>query len=190
MSRSIVASQSTFVLFLSLCVAVRPSFTIKRDEGGLSNYGIHAVTVAPYTIAFVACVTGALIGSYRCDATGISRSLSRGLRVYGSLMGAVLVSTYFYSLDSPLRILHVTIGSIALTVTMVWSFWLYRQTMRAAIDRVATAVSVVGYFVAAITIAGGWHLLFIGQAGECVGFAVILIRASLSIDRVRSSSSI
>lgn len=179
----VTSGQCVFLALLGVCVAIKPGFVIKRDEAGLSNYGVHAVTVAPYTLAFVGCVVGSLIASCHVSNSVSHRWMVWSLRGYAALMGAVLVTSYVYTLSNNLRIVHVTIGSITLTLLTGWSVWIYQQNTYSPVDVVAIATTIVGYLIAAITIAGAWHLLFAGQVANSVGFTVILVRAVQSTER-------
>ena len=51
--RLMVTGEVAFVLFTGVCVALHPGFVLKRNEGGLSDYGVHIKTTVPYTLSLV-----------------------------------------------------------------------------------------------------------------------------------------
>jgi hypothetical protein len=48
---SVALGQVGFAFFLAICVAIHPGLVLKVNEGGMSNYGVHAKTAIPYTLA-------------------------------------------------------------------------------------------------------------------------------------------
>ena len=45
-----------FLFFTAVSVALHPGFVLQRDEGGMSNYGLHVKTAVPYTLALALLV--------------------------------------------------------------------------------------------------------------------------------------
>lgn len=58
--------------------------------------------------------------------TAAGRQLRRVLTMYGWLVLAVLVSTYFYSLNTTLRDVHMTVGTALTVFAAGASAWMYR----------------------------------------------------------------
>jgi hypothetical protein len=50
---------------IGVCVAILPHFLFERNEGGISNYGIHASTAVFYTLAF-SLSAGLLLRAAHC----------------------------------------------------------------------------------------------------------------------------
>jgi hypothetical protein len=177
----VLAGQVAFVGFLAVSVALHPGFVLKGDEGGISNYGVHLVTVLPYTLAFGTCAGCSLAAAGRYpSADGAVRWFRSLLVVYSGLLLLTLVSTYVYTLDTGLKDAHVAIGAVTVlfqtgaSVAMClhlrgrWDWWLL-------------ALQVAGTAVAGITLVGLAHLLFVGQAVAAVAFGVLLIRTGYDV---------
>jgi len=171
----IVLGQFSFLVFLSVSVALHPGFVFKVEEGGISNYGIHLKTVIPYSLAFLLCS----YFSYRAarlyrSSDAITQRLRYLLYVYSGLLLVTLLSTYGYKLNVGLKDAHIAIGVAAITFELVASVWIYIQ-LRGAWDTVFVVLQVAGSAVAGLTVLGALHLLFLGQALADVGFALLLI---------------
>src|SRR5271170_2555696 len=99
-----VRGEVAFLVLTGVCIALHPGFVLKRDEGGLSNYGVHIKTAIPYTLSLALLVVYNLrAASLDTDDDQRSRRLRFLLRGYGSVLVAVLLSTYVYSLNGVLK---------------------------------------------------------------------------------------
>jgi hypothetical protein len=170
-SRRIMVGQLGFGAFLAVCVAVLPGLVIKRNEAGLSNYGIHAPTVVPYTIAFLATITGAVFARRVLPHTSGTRSLRRILAAYAVAMAAVLLSTYPYSQNHLLRDIHIGCGSIAYAVMIIASAYFLRFERPSGFFLASAVIVLLGATVSLVTLVGIWHLLFLGQIVTFLGFS-------------------
>ena len=171
----ILAGQVCFVAFLAVGVALHPGFVLKRDEGGISNYGIHLKTVIPYTLAFVGCAVCSLRAArlYRWSG-GVARGLRYLLVTYSSLLLLTLVSTYGYSRDVGLKDVHLAVGVVTVSFELLAAVWMFLQ-LRGGWDGLFLVVQVAGSVVAGLTFLGALHLLFLGQAVAAVGFGCLLV---------------
>ncbi len=163
-ARSVAGGQSVFVGGLLLCVALDPHLVLKASEVGVSNFGVHATTVVPYSAAFV----GSVIGLARASLH-VRRPYAGAFVACALCYGAALVTTYPYHLDAGLTELHDATG----IVTMVASFGLGALAL-ARERRLAPVVALhlAGLAVGAMTLVGAWHLLFLAQVSTSVAFSV------------------
>ena len=103
-SKYVTYGQWNLIVFVLLCLSIHPGFVLKRDEGGFSNYGVHIRTVVPYTLTYLGCVIFTLLAAKYLPASGhITRVLAIVLRSYALLCFLLLVSTYGYTLNAPLK---------------------------------------------------------------------------------------
>lgn len=175
--------QLMFAFFLALCVALHPGFVLKADEGGMSNYGIHAKTAAAYTLSLGFPMLCSFLAARLFLGEGDSPHQFRQLlRCYAWLLFLTLVSTYVYSLNTALRDLHVVIGAALAIFQVLASAWMYRFLQRGGWDVTLLMVEIVGFVLAVLTIVGALHVLFLTQVITSGAFAVLLVRSALKLD--------
>jgi hypothetical protein len=177
-----VRGEVAFLVLTCICVALHPGFVLKRDEGGLSNYGVHIKTAIPYTLSLV------LLVAYNLRAASLdtggdqrSRRLRFLLRSYCSVLVLVLLSTYVYSLNSVLKNIHFAIGTLLVIVVASGSLWLYRLWPPSPFVRVCLFVQLTGDVLNLVTAFGQLHVLFAAEMLSNIGFAAILIRSGRRI---------
>ena len=181
--------QIGFALFIGVCVALHPGLVLKANEGGMSNYGIHAKTVAAYTLALG---LPALL-TYRAAAMvdhpdSTTRRFQRFLRLYSVLVALTLLSTYVYKLDVVLRDLHIVVGSALLAFEAGGAVWMYRLRSHLRGDGLVLTVLVIGFILAALTIFGALHILFVSQVVTGGAFAVLLVHATKGLGSTSEST--
>jgi hypothetical protein len=174
--RDVARSQIAFASFIALCVALHPGEVLKRDEGGLSNYGVHLKTAVAYTLAL------ALASAFAYRAT---RSLPRARRetrqfkvlllIYSGLTLLTLLTTYGYTLDTPQRDLHVAVGVAVTLFECAATLWMYLVVRDLVL---VVVVGFIGFVVAVLTFFGVLHLLFLTQVLIGGSFALLLVRTS------------
>jgi hypothetical protein len=175
----VTTGQVTFALFIAFCVALSPHYVLGRNEGGISNFGVHAKTVVPYSIALL---TPALL-SFGASRLGVRanprrRQLRCVLVNYSALLLLTLLTTYTYKINTALKDIHVGVGAIITVFEMGASLWMYRE-LRAMVA--VLLVEFVGFVLATLTIFGALHLLFVTQMMVGVAFAVFLIQTCRSL---------
>ena len=170
--------QVAFLAFIALCVALHPGFVLKRDEGGMSNYGIHLKTVIPYSLAFGVAGLASLRAASLLPGDASLGGLRRLLRLFGALVLMVLVSTYPYSIDAAWRDLHVVVGALLVLFAACAGIWLCTRVRPDRLQWVALVGELVGVWLAASTIVGVITVLFLAQMLVAVGFAIVLVRAT------------
>jgi hypothetical protein len=118
--------------------------------------------------------------TYRASRFAVASNTRRHhLRVvllgYSVLVLLVLLSTFTYKIDTALRDVHVGVGVLITVFEMVASLWIYRE-LRALFA--VLILEFIGFVLAALTIFGVLHLLFVTQVVVGVAFAIFLARAS------------
>ncbi|MGD0054476.1 MAG: hypothetical protein ABSC34_03440 [Acidimicrobiales bacterium] len=175
----IAYGQIGFVLFLVVCVALHPGFVFKANEGGMSNYGIHIKTAAPYTLALglpalLSYRAARLIG----EPDPMARRFQRFLRAYSLLLALTLLSTYIYSLNEALRDVHVVVGAALIILETGGGVWMYTMPSHRRGDGLILTILLVGFVLAALTIVGVLHILFVTQVVTGGAFAFLLVHAT------------
>jgi hypothetical protein len=173
-----VTGEVAFLFFTAVSVALHPGFVLKRNEGGMSNYGLHVKTAFFYTLAL------GLLALYSHRAAllyGGGDTRSRRLRLlllsYSTIVFFVLLSTYFYSLNSVLKNIHFTLGTALIVTVGVGSLWMYRQWPPSTVVRLLLFVQLVGDLLALMSAMGTLRVLFLAEMLSNIGFAAILIRS-------------
>jgi hypothetical protein len=178
----IVCGQIFFVVFIAVCVALHPGISLKWNEGGVSNYGIHIKTVVPYTLAL------ALLAIYSRRAAvlysksdPITRRLRRVLTAYSAIVIVMLFSTYVYSLNHVLRDIHIGFGTVLITFQSFAAMWMLTLSRSRRLDGVFLVTQIAGALLALVTIVGVLHFLFLAEMLTNTGFACILIHSAQRI---------
>jgi hypothetical protein len=173
-----VRGEAAFLLFTAVCIALHPSFVLKANEGGLSDYGVHIKTAIPYTLSLVLLVAFNLrAASLASDGEQRARRLRFLLRSYCGVLTLVLLSTYVYTLDSALKSLHFALGTLLIIVVTAGSLWLYRLWPPSPFVRICLFVQLAGDALNLFTAIGALHVLFVAEMLSNIGFALILIRS-------------
>ena len=170
----VLYGQVSMAFFFAVCVALHPGFVLKRDEGGISNYGEHIKTGIPYTAAYVAAAASSWVVGARAHAERSLRDVARVLWCYGVLVTLTLVSTYFYKLSGLLDDLHVAVGGLLIAFEVVTSVWMVRRLGRRR-DWWWLGVELTGSTLAVLTAAKVFEVLFVSQMIIGAGYAAILI---------------
>ncbi len=172
----VAAGQVCLAVFLGVCVALHPGLVLKRDEGGVSNYGVHVVTFVPYSLAFG---LDALLLS-RAARLLSDTALRRYLMAVAGLLAATLVTTYAYTRSVGLKDLHFVVGAALVLVECVGAPWLALAARRAFLGAACVAVTGAGLAACALATSGAWHVLFVGQVLVIVGFSPLVVGATRS----------
>jgi hypothetical protein len=186
----VVRAEITFLFFTALSVALHPGFVLKRNEGGMSDYGSHIKTAVPYTLAllFLALYSHRAALLYR-GGDQRSKGLRTLLLAYSAVVFSVLLSTYVYSLNSVLKDLHFAFGTALIVVVGVGSLWMYRQWPPSTGVGVLLFIQLVADVLSLLTVVGMLHVLFLSEILANVAFAAILIRSTRRLAAEEKSSS-
>ncbi len=172
----IVLSQVTFLGGLAVCIALQPRYLTSSDEGGISNFGVRATTVVPFTLAFL--VSSALLwdAARRLDSTTTpARRARAGLTAVALGSVAVLGSTYPYRHGAVLRDVHVVIAVVAVLAEIALGTWVSLRVRPSVATRASLAVLLAATVLAVLTLPGVVHVLFVAQLVQAVAFAALLV---------------
>jgi hypothetical protein len=183
-TRLVVMSQAAFFGLLFVCICLHPGYLFSRNEGGISNFGVHAATVAPFTGAFVAaaCFLAAASRVAPREVPG-ARRLATVLAVFAGILVCVLATTYPYQHGLALRDLHFFTGAAAICFEVAVAGWLLATFDRGARELTAAAAALAGFALALLTVVGLVHALFVAQLVTSVAFGVLLVAASTTLER-------
>jgi hypothetical protein len=183
LTRTVAMSQAAFFGLLLVCIGLHPGYLFARNEGGISNFGVHALTVAPFSGAFLACAV-LLVAASRATprTTPEARRFAGGLGSFAGILVVVLVTTYPYQHGVALRDLHFATGAAAICFEAGASAWLVVSLRRGRLDLAAGALELVGVALAACTVAGVLHVLFVSQLVTSAAFGVLLVRACARLE--------
>jgi hypothetical protein len=173
LERYLLLSQLSLIGLLFVCCVLLPSVVI--DNGGVSNFGNHRLTVVPYSLSF-----GLSIAFLGCAAWRLSTLPHRPWSHSGLLLGlgllesAVLLSTFPRHIAWTYSVIHDDLGIALFTYEFCWSVWLvaHRYSPLAAL---MLGVEAVGSLIALVSILKLVHLLFIGQGVATGGFSILLV---------------
>ncbi len=175
-TKPLLIGQIGFFGGLLLCFAIKPQYL--RSEGGFSNYGTTASTIAFFTFAFLSATIGTFI-----TANQIAKLHSRlawTLRVLALLFFLVLISTYPYKLNDFYDAAHKDV-SIVLSLWGLglgaWFVFKRHDIWNAASYALQLAATTAGI----ATILGYVHLLFVSQFVAGGAFGALLVRATSQI---------
>lgn len=176
----VAASQASFTALLGVCVLAFPALVLKRNEGGVSNYGVHWATVVPYSLAYVTDAGLLALAARRLDspATQDLRRVIEGLCV---LLVATLVTTYGYTSATVLRDLHFVVGAVLILFQCASVGWLWGRTRRGLAARLGVVTTWCGLAMCVLATLAIWHVLFAGQVMIIVGYAPMLVGATRAV---------
>jgi hypothetical protein len=177
--RLVLVGQLCFVGFLLVCLALHPGLVLKRNQSGVSNYGIHLKTAGPFTLAFG---LESAFSALAARATVVRDAATRRLRVvlWGLAVVAMvgLISTYPYSLNNVLKLVHLWVGAATIAFETIASIWLFLQVRDRATDRWLIATELAGFVFALLAFYNVVHALFVAQVLIGVGFGSLLVRVT------------
>lgn len=176
--RPLLVGQLGFFAGLLLCFAIRPQFL--KSEGGFSNYGITAVTIPFFTIAFLFAALGTFVTAAKIVAK--HGRLAWALRMLALLFFLVLVSTYPYKLNSFFDDLHELSAILLFAWEVALSVYFLCKVHDAA-NVLLFAFQFAASVAALITFLGFVHLLFVSQFVEGAAFGALLVRSTSQIVR-------
>ncbi|MGC2486318.1 MAG: hypothetical protein WA359_08755 [Acidimicrobiales bacterium] len=189
----VVYGQVCFLVFIAICIAVRPGFVLKLNEGGISNYGPHIETGIIYTLALVGLAEFSRRAAtlYRRDLDPNAQRFRRVLYFYCVFVIAMLLTSYVYTINHTLRDLHFAFGTVLILFEAGSSWWMFRLFRRFVWDGVYLLFQLGGSIVCLVTIVGAIHVLFVGEMVTFIGFSGLIMHTAryLSTDRAAGDQS-
>jgi hypothetical protein len=176
--RWVVFGEVAFLFFMGVGVALHPGFVLARHEGGISEYGVHVKTAVLYTLAWVVLAGSNMRAARACGGRGVrSEKVRKLLLFYSAASFLVLISSYFYSLDSVLKYIHYGLGAVIVVFMSTAAYWFSRQLADVSWARAALWLQVLGSLAALLSIVGVFHVLFVAETISNVGCAILLAKA-------------
>lgn len=177
--RRLLWSQIALFGGLGACFGLIPKFLTEHNEGGVSNYGVHARTIVPYSLAF-GLSAGFVLAAARLikPATKAWRQLRYIFYIYAGLLLLVLITTYPYKLNDGFKNLHVLSAILIFVFEMAASVWLALVIQRDAVTGWLLAGQLFGFGLGGLTFFGAIHRLFIAQIVTSLTFGLLLLQAA------------
>jgi|SRR5271165_1310337 len=177
-SRCLLLSQFSLFLFLGICITVIPQFLLERNEGGVSNYGVHGKTVVPFTFAFLLCGVFILIAAHFTPVTPkVLNCFRSALFTLGFLFLFLLATTYPYKANTALKEIHIGAGIVLFLFEMAMAVWLALLLVRDRINVSLLTLQSCGFLLACLTLIGMLHVLFVSQLVGGLAFGALLVRS-------------
>jgi hypothetical protein len=174
--------QLALMVFLFICALLKPKFLFEANEGGISNYGLYAETVIPYTLAFFAAGSGTILAALSLR----NRPIRITLIVLGILFFAVLLSTYRYKTDQTLKDAHEILSSTLLLSEVAIGTWFGVLLAPSKTAIAGLVVQYIGFIAAILNFFGIDHMLFIAEVVMSVGFSIVFVSTIKRLSRVKS----
>ena len=188
-TKLVVLSQITFLVLVGLCVTILPHFLFERNEGGLSNYGVHASTAVFYTLAFVLSAVFQLRAAYALPQAGDCRLLRAVFMITAYSLLLVLVTTYPYQRSIVYGNIHMAANIWIFCFEMLAGGWIALVFRRSVISILLLLLQLLAFVLVVLTFLGTIHLLFIAQILTAVSFGLLLLM-STSKKQKRTTSQI
>jgi hypothetical protein len=171
-------SQLSLWGFLTVCTILMPHFLFERNEGGVSNYGVHALTVVPYTLAFG--LGGSLmLAAARTIPQNIKtsrREVQIVLSTLGCLLLLVLLTTYPYKVNRSLDNLHIFTSILFFVAELFAAVWIVTRLVADRANITLLTIQIFGSLLSLLTLMGRLHVLFISQFVVGLSFGWLLVR--------------
>ena len=175
-------SQLSFFWFLAICTVLMPRFLLERNEGGISNFGVHALTVVPFSLAFTVCAACLWQAAHLlATKTPLAKQFRTVLLGFSILLFLTLLSTYPYKINQSFDAIHIWMGIILFYAELGAAVWLTFKIVRNKSSYLLLFVGVIGFALATLTLIGWLHLLFISQMVTAAAFGLLLIKAGQAI---------
>jgi len=153
-----------------------PHFLFERNEGGISNFGVHRLTIIPFSLAFLACsICLAQTAHLLKPKTSIAKQFRMILIGFSALLFLTLLSTYPYKLNQRLDEVHIWTGISLFYAELSAAVWLTLRVLKNRLGYLLFFVGSAGFVLATLTFFGLIHLLFVSQIVTAAAFGLLLI---------------
>lgn len=177
LKRNLWLSQLIPLASLILCTLLMPQFLFTHDEGGVSNFGNHALTVIPYCIGFLGGASFLAVAARDIQHRAIKkpvRLLARTLLVICGLEFLVFISTFPRKFSWTFSEIHNYLGVGQFSVEFLLSVWLVSQIRRRPAF-VYLGIEIIGALIALLSVLNVIFYLFVGQVLASIGFGLIVL---------------
>lgn len=175
-----ILSQASLLLGALLCVAAQPRYVLGHNEGGFSNYATDRRTRIPYGLAFVGDVVFVLLMNVQLHrAASLPGPVIAMLDALAALLTLVLLTSFIYKRNEPLRRLHFLCGIVLIGFETILGPVLLAQAPHEVLSWLALAAQLAGDLLCLLSLRRTVERLFLGQVLASTGFGILLIRAVL-----------
>ncbi|HUB93136.1 MAG TPA: hypothetical protein VMB52_01390 [Verrucomicrobiae bacterium] len=161
-----------------------PRFLFTSNEGGVSNYGVYTLTIAPYTLAFGLCGI-CMIQTAQILPTTMRhrRTLQWLIAGIGWLYLLALESTYPYQVNGIFDALHVGIGVALFLAQSMGAVWIMRAYKGNGLRDILFGMQMLGLCLLILTFFGFLHVLLVAEVLTGASFGALLIQTLSVLDR-------
>jgi len=171
--RALWTSQIALSSLLVLCTVMAPN--VAASDGGVSNFGNRALTVAPYTASFALSALFVGLAAGQLVKIMPTRWWPPTVLVFLALLDLlVLVSTYPRHLSVTYSEVHDDLGIALFAYEFVLTIWFAVRSWKVA-TAIFVTIEVGGSFIGLLSALKVLHLLYWGQMIGGVGFALLLV---------------
>jgi hypothetical protein len=188
-TRLVVYSQIAFLICIGLCVIILPHYVFERDEGGMSNYGVHASTVVFYTLAFTLSSVLLLLARRALPASSSNQPLRLLFLVIAYSLLLELLSTYYYQHGTFYDQAHLFVNIWLAVIEFIAGAWIALFWRRNTLNLFLAMLLLFSTILLVLVFMGRLHILFLTQLLSTVTFGSLLARSSLDLD-VRTNSQL
>ncbi|QQS19741.1 hypothetical protein IPL85_05755 [Candidatus Saccharibacteria bacterium] len=175
-------SQFVLAAAIVVCTIILPQFLFSRDQGGISNYGVHRETIWPFTIGFIGC--GLLVCAAALSlpvATAHRAGLRTTLLLVGGLTLLVAFSTYTYKVNRFFDLVHVYSAVLLFVAEVPLALWFALRLTKTTTARWLLGLFITGFILSGLTYFGLIHVLFMAETMTTFSFGVLMILAVESV---------
>lgn len=178
-TRSLLLGQLCLFFFLLICFLLIPHFLLEQNEGGVSNYGLYARTIIPYTLGFGLCGLFTISAARRIpNKPSAYLWLKRLLTLLGAMYIAALVSTYGYKVNRVLDDAHIYASFALVATQLVLGAWFAASLVPGGVNYILAAIQYIGFVLVALNYFGLIHTLFLAELLTSLAFGVLLVRTT------------
>jgi hypothetical protein len=183
-----VLSQLFLYLFVGLCMIINPHFLTQSDEGGISNYGLYAKTVVPYSLGLgLSGILVLRVVKHLPHDNLQYKSLKRALTAVGIMYLLVLLSTYPYHVSNTFKDIHLLMSTALLASEMSVGIWAMKTIGKDKLGLKLFVMQIIGFALVFLVLGGFLHILMVAELVAGLPFAAILIKTMNLIDLERPS---
>lgn len=169
----LLTGQVLLFFFLFICLLLNPRFLFTSNEGGISNYGLYAKTVIPFSLSTISGAGLAIVASLSI----VNDRLKLLIRLWAGLALSSLVSTYPYKINHVYRDIHIYLSLILLIYEVCFCSYLVFRLVEDKINLAFWFLMIATLILGILDAFKVVHLLYVIEVVEGLAFAVILVRS-------------
>ena len=177
-TKLVLASQVAFLGLIAVCVVITPHFLFSRNEGGMSNYGVHASTVVFYSLAFIVSAGLLLLAARTLPKVPDNRLLRRVFLVTAFSLLVVLLTTYPYQHNNTLGNIHTAVNVWTFCFETFAAVWIALFFHRTAVNVVLLLAQLAAFVLLVLVFLGTIHLLFVAQILTTLAYGLLLVTST------------